>query len=113
MPRKLFAALLATTIGLSGCSYFQFPGVHKVEIQQGNIITQEMVAQLQPGQTKSQVRYIMGTPLIADTFNQDRWDYFFSRQKGSDEEQKNITIFFINDKLSKVVESDPQSDSDS
>jgi len=103
MPHKCLPVLFAAVLALAGCSYFQFPGVHRVEVQQGNIITDEMVAQLRPGMTKSQVRYIMGTPLIADTFNQDRWDYHYSRQKGNkEEEHKSVTIFFINDKLSRI-----------
>lgn len=94
---------LTTTIVLSGCNYFQFPGVHKVEVQQGNIVTQEMVDQLRPGMTKSQVRYVLGTPLVADTFNQDRWDYFYSRKVGSKlEERENVTVYFENEKLIKI-----------
>lgn len=109
MPFKSPLLLLVVALaGLSGCSYFQFPGVHRVEVQQGNIITEDMVAQLRTGMTKSQVRYIMGTPLIADTFDQDRWDYYYSRKKGNKEaEQKSVTVFFINGKLSKVVEDAP------
>jgi outer membrane protein assembly factor BamE len=107
MPTKASRALpqllLLATLFLSGCSYFQFPGLHRVEVQQGNIIKDDMVAQLQLGMTKSQVRYIMGTPIIADTFQQDRWDYYYSRKKGSKKgEYKTLTVFFINGKLSKI-----------
>ena len=91
-------------VTLSGCSYFQFPGVHKVEVQQGNIVTQDMVDQLRQGMTKAQVRYVMGTPLIADSFNQDRWDYIFSKQKGSKvQELENVTVFFQNGRLAKIT----------
>jgi len=103
MPFKHFLVLLAVTLSLGGCSYFQFPGVYKVEVQQGNIITQDMVDQLRPGMSKSQVRFIMGTPIIADTFNQERWDYFYSREKGSDYEDKSVTIYFDNNRLSRIV----------
>ena len=92
------------SLSLGGCSYFQFPGVHKVEVQQGNIVDQEMIDQLRPGMTKSQVRYVMGTPLIADTFNQDRWDYFFSKQKGANLlEKESVTVYFENGLLTKIV----------
>ncbi len=89
--------VLVAVLALSGCSYFQFPGVYKVNVQQGNIITQEMVDQLKPGMTKSQVRYVMGTPLIADTFHQDRWDYFYSLKRGNgDEIRERLIILFDN-----------------
>jgi len=88
---------------LSGCSYFSFPGVHKITIQQGNIINQEMVNQLQPGMTKSQVRFVMGTPLIADTFNQNRWDYFYSLiDRNENEVRERLVIYFEGDKLARI-----------
>lgn len=95
----LFLALI-----LSGCSKFslpKIPGIYKFDIQQGNLITQEMIDQLKPGMTKSQVRFIMGTPLIADTFSQDRWDYFYSLQPGdrSGEVRERMAIFFKDDLL--------------
>ena len=103
MPLKKFLLLLLAPAVLSGCAYFQFPGVHKVEVQQGNIVDREMVDQLREGMTKSQVRYVMGTPLIADSFNQDRWDYFYSTKKGNTlKERKNVTVYFTNGRLSRV-----------
>lgn len=100
MPLLRSLAITLAISVLAGCSYFQFPGVHKVEIQQGNIITQDMIDQLQPGMTRSQVRYIMGTPLIADTFNQDRWDYFYSVKKsGEREKREQVTLIFQGDNL--------------
>jgi outer membrane protein assembly factor BamE len=93
-------SLLISILVLTGCA---FPGVHRVEVQQGNIIEKGMVEQLQLGMTKSQVRYIMGSPIIADTFNQDRWDYYYSTQTGSRlKKQESVTIFFINDKVSRI-----------
>ena len=66
-----FVALLA------GCQTVTLPGLsaHKIDIQQGNYVTQDMVAKLKPGMTRSQVRFALGTPLIADPFHPDRWDY--------------------------------------
>lgn len=96
MPSKLFVLIsLLTATLISGCSYLSFPGVHKIDVQQGNIITQEMVDQLRPGMTKAQVRFVMGTPLVADTFNQNRWDYFYSLRKGSGKESRErVSVFF-------------------
>jgi len=97
---------LALTLTLSGCSKFsmptmpKLPTIYKYDIQQGNVITQEMVDQLKPGMTKSQVRFVMGTPLIADTFSQDRWDYFYSLQPAKSKEvRERMTIFFKDDLL--------------
>lgn len=96
--KPLFLAI--ALILLAGCQYLKFPGVYKMNIQQGNIITQDMVNQLEPGMTKRQVRYVMGNPLIQDTFNPDRWDYFYSltdaRQNFTKER---MTIYFENDQL--------------
>ncbi|MGS2723682.1 outer membrane protein assembly factor BamE [Porticoccus sp. GXU_MW_L64] len=94
---SLIALLLSVA---AGCKNFAFPGVHKIEIEQGNIITQEMVDQLQPGMTREQVRFVLGTPLIADTFNSNRWDYLYSldRRKGSKETSR-LSVFFDGDSL--------------
>lgn len=97
------ALLLSSMLVASACSYLpslQFPGVYKIDIQQGNIITQEMVDQLRPGMTKRQVTFVMGTPLVRDPFNQDRWDYVYSYQPGGGVRgQERITMYFENDLL--------------
>lgn len=97
---KLNTALLATTLLLaSGCTYF--PGVYKIDVQQGNVVTQEMIDQLRPGMTKRQVQFVMGTPLIQHTFDQSRWDYIYSLQPGGEpRQQESISLFFKDDKLS-------------
>ncbi|MBR9909689.1 MAG: outer membrane protein assembly factor BamE [Gammaproteobacteria bacterium] len=93
--------LILSLLALSGCQYFKFPGVYKINIQQGNIVTQEMVDQLKPGMTQRQVRYIMGNPLVQDTFNPNRWDYIYTLIPAKGEPTKErITIFFEDDKLS-------------
>ncbi|MEH6649140.1 MAG: outer membrane protein assembly factor BamE [Motiliproteus sp.] len=92
------SVLLLTLSSLGGCSYF--PGVHKIDIQQGNLVTQDMIDKLKPGMNRNQVRYLMGSPMVTDTFSQDRWDYFHSfRPGGEDTEQKRLTLFFKDDKL--------------
>jgi len=86
---------LAGLLVLAGCS---FPGVHKIDIQQGNVVTQDMVDQLRPGMTTRQVRFIMGTPLITDTFNNNRWDYLYSIQlAGGTRKQERISLVFNDD----------------
>lgn len=97
------AGLACLALTLSACGNFStldFPGVYKIGIPQGNIITQEMVDQLRPGMTKRQVIFVMGTPLVRDPFNQDRWDYIYSYQPGGGERgQESISVFFEDDAL--------------
>ncbi len=89
---------LVGLFALAGCS---FPGVYKIDIQQGNVVTQDMIDQLRPGMTRRQVRFIMGNPLITDTFHADRWDYLYSIQPGGRQRlQERVSIVFdSNDKL--------------
>lgn len=74
--------------------------VYKVDVEQGNIVTPEMVDLLEPNMNKRQVRYVLGTPLVVDVFHQDRWDYIYSVQLGGGtREQKRISVVFENDRL--------------
>lgn len=75
-------SVLIITFTATACSFIKFPGAYKVVIQQGNFIEEEMVEQLEVGMNREQVNYIMGTPMVADTFNPDRWDYFFNVKRG-------------------------------
>ena len=104
--QKILAVTLCTL--LTACA--EFPGVYKIDIDQGDVITQEMVDQLRPGMTKRQVRFIMGTPLVTDTFNQNRWDYVHSHQPGGeDRQQKRLSLVF--DDEDKLVTIDGDFDS--
>ncbi|MBM7063049.1 outer membrane protein assembly factor BamE [Pseudomonas sp. UL073] len=88
----LTSLTFAGLIALAGCS---FPGVYKIDIQQGNVVTQDMIDQLKPGMTRRQVRFIMGNPLITDTFHANRWDYLYSLQPGGGQRlQERMSIFF-------------------
>ena len=94
------AGLCSTLITCNNIGSMDFPGVYKISIPQGNIITQEMVDQLRPGMSKRQVIFVMGTPLVRDPYHQDRWDYIYSFQPGGGERgQEKITVFFIDDQL--------------
>ena len=74
-----------------------------MDIQQGNYISQDMVSQLKIGMTKEQVRYVLGTPLVADIFHADRWDYVYYKdpRRGAREARK-IAVFFEDGKLARV-----------
>jgi outer membrane protein assembly factor BamE len=91
---------------LTACNWVPaVPGItpHKMEIQQGNVVTQDMVDKLKPGMSKSQVRFALGTPLVLDPFHNDRWDYVYEKQKGGRViEQRRIVVLFADDKLLRI-----------
>ena len=93
---------LCLGIALSGCSIskLELPKVHKVPIQQGNVITQEMVDRIKPGMTKSQVVYVMGEPVLQDPFNADKWTYIYSIEvPGYFNQKSKMVLFFDEDML--------------
>ncbi len=104
-PAALLSLLLGTFL-LGGCgnvSSYVFPGVYRIDVPQGNIITQKQVDQLRPGLNKRQVTFILGTPLVRDTFNQNRWDYIYSFQPGGGERvQERLTVYFKDDSLVRI-----------
>lgn len=104
-PLSVFSPVLALLFlpTLSACGAFSFPGVYRINIEQGNIVTQDMIDQLQPGMSRRQVRFIMGTPLVEDTFNADRWDYPYEIKRGDTMIRKaQVTVRFEGDALSTV-----------
>lgn len=94
----------AFAFAAAACSYIPNLSPHRIEIQQGNFVSQEMVGQLKAGMTKDQVRFAMGTPLVADVFHGDRWDYVFVRQRANSREveHRRISVFFEQDKLARI-----------
>lgn len=89
---------------ITGCSGFQFPGVYKIDIPQGNIIDNKDLKQVKVGMTKEQVKFLLGTPLVTDTFSPNRWDYSYSMRKGSTGKrtQKHLTLMFEGDTLASL-----------
>lgn len=98
--------LIVLALFVAGCQRVPIlPGLgpHKIDIQQGNVVTQDMVAKLKPGMTRSQVRFALGTPLVVDPFHSDRWDYVYVMQKkGKVVEQRRIIAVFKDDKLTHI-----------
>lgn len=89
MFRILIAATVLTL--LSACSM----QVYKLHVQQGNIVTSEMLEQLKPGMNKRQVAYIMGNPVLQDTFSQRQWDFVYRTERRKDEiKGYHIRVFF-------------------
>jgi len=108
LPAQHFALAACAVAALAGCSSFdrateRIAGAvtpYKVEVVQGNFVSKEQVAALQAGMGRTQVRDILGTPLLADAFHNDRWDYVFTiKRRGVEYQQRRLAIFFKNDAL--------------
>lgn len=96
----IIAALLA---GCSNVPLLPTLKPYKIDIQQGNFVTQDMLARLKPGMTRSQVRFALGTPLIVDPFRNDRWDYVYMLHKAGElTEQRAVTVVFKGDELLRI-----------
>ena len=113
MNFRLVILLSVVTLLLFGCVR-----TYRIDIQQGNIVTQEQIEQLKPGMKMVEVRYLLGAPLVEDPFHTERWDYFYSFRSGETRraEQQRLTVFFDDGQLTKVkqdFESDPLTSSSS
>lgn len=95
--------MLALPLLLGACALPDFMAPYRIDIQQGNYITQDMVSQLKPGMSKEQVRYLLGTPLLTDIFHAERWDYvYWFDRRGQPREQRRIAVFFQDGKLARL-----------
>lgn len=91
---KKYTVLLLIIL-LSGCAF-----VHKIDVQQGNVVEEKQLNQLTLGMPSEQVRFILGTPLIQDVFHANRWDYYYSmHQDGKLQQRSLITLYFENNAL--------------
>jgi outer membrane protein assembly factor BamE len=97
MRSAFYCIVILSSFLLASCTYIlnNLPGVYRIPIQQGNIVDQAMIDQLRPSMTERQVLYILGSPMLVDTFHQKRWDYLYSNQpSGEDRQQKKVSILF-------------------
>ncbi len=79
------------------------PPPYKIDIQQGNEVTQAMLDQLKPGMTPAQVRFVLGTPLIVDPFHADRWDYVLRIERaGKVVDKRRVTVIFRDGRLQGI-----------
>lgn len=97
--RRIIVVALAC-FGVAACS--SAPRIiteYRIDVQQGNVLTQEMVAQLRPGLTRDQVRFVLGTPMLADIFHAQRWDYVYRFQNGRTGavDTRKLSVFFNQD----------------
>ncbi len=109
MRSAFFFSVLLGVLPLISCTTIlnNLPGVYKIPVQQGNIIDQKMIDQIRPNMTERQVLYILGSPMLVDTFHQKRWDYLYSNQpSGEDRQQKKVSIVFNDDDLVRGIQGD-------
>jgi len=95
--------LALSTISLVLCAFLASGCVYKMNIQQGNYLVPDSVSQLKEGMTRSQVRFLLGTPMVPDAFDESRWDYyyFFSSQRIDKPLKRRLTVFFADDKVAR------------
>jgi outer membrane protein assembly factor BamE len=105
------AAAAGAATSLTGCSswvnstdsLFGMVSPYRIDIQQGNVVTQEQLDRVKLGMNRLQVRDILGSPLLTDAFHADRWDYVFSlRQSGKPLQRRDVVLFFEGDTLKKI-----------
>lgn len=100
MVAKIF--LLLTFTQFVGCAYLP-PVPYVIDVKQGNVVTQEMVEKLKYGMSRSQVRFVLGSPLVVDAFRNNRWDYIYSNRKGGRlVKQERLTVLFEDEKLVEI-----------
>jgi outer membrane protein assembly factor BamE len=89
--------LLLLSLVLTAC-------VYRVDVQQGNLLKDKDILQVEVGMTRSQVQFLLGTPMVSDSFHRDRWDYAYYLRKGrsSDVQRRWVVVFFENDRVSKI-----------
>ena len=91
--------MLAVALALAGCGSI----VHRIDIQQGNIVAPETFAKLKLGMTRTEVRTLLGTPLLTDPFHANRWDYYFRNEmRGRQVEQNRFSVWFEDEKVVRV-----------
>ncbi len=102
------AACVAVALAASGFACSQAPRIpgitpYKMEIQQGNFVSQEMVSRLEPGMSKDEVRRVLGTPLLTDIFHANRWDYVYWREdQAGKRETRRLAVFFEQGRLARI-----------
>lgn len=97
----IILSLVLLPVLLGACASFSFP--YRADVQQGNVITQDMTTRLRPGMSQREVRYLLGSPLLADPFHHDRWDYYYSlEQDGASRKQRHLTLYFRDENLLRI-----------
>lgn len=95
MPIRFLLPALFSVLLMTGCSNLRFPGVYRIDIEQGNIVNQDMVSKLRPGLTEAQVRFVMGSPQVIDPFEPGRWVYLYSLRRGNGESVESRFVVWL------------------
>jgi outer membrane protein assembly factor BamE len=102
MPKQEASAPSPSSSSSSSIGDYISP--YRLDIRQGNFVTQDMVTQLKPGLSREQVRYVLGTPLVTDPFHDNRWDYVYRYDSGKgDVQQRKLSVYFEDNKLARVA----------
>lgn len=103
-PRLLTATCAAALLVMAGAGC-----VYRQDIQQGNLLDREQVDQVEVGMTRSQVRFLLGTPMVIDSFDSNRWDYIYSLQRGHSRKvrKRHLVVWFEGDKVARIEEPIP------
>jgi outer membrane protein assembly factor BamE len=97
MQNILIYLIISVVIFINGCT------IHIPDVQQGNVLEPDVLAQLHPGLSKKQVQFLMGTPIVRDAFHPERWDYvYLFASQGSKTIRQRVTIFFDGDAVSRI-----------
>ncbi|MCA3043740.1 MAG: outer membrane protein assembly factor BamE [Rhodocyclaceae bacterium] len=108
LSRVVVIPSLVLAGALSACSNF---GVYRLDVQQGNLVTQEQVSKVRPGMSRLDVRNLLGTPLLQDAFSDKRWDYIYTEDRNTDkklnpfgriQQQFKVTVIFDGEKVARV-----------
>ena len=94
----VFGLVFGLVVASSGC-------VYRINIQQGNLLDEEIVSQIKAGMTRSQIRFLLGTPMVEDSFHSNRWDYvyYFKQGKSQKATRQRLVVFFDEDIVSNVI----------
>ena len=97
---------ISCTVGAFLLSLLTVACIYRMNIQQGNLIDPEQIDQLEVGMTRSQVRFLLGTPMVVDSFNPDRWDYIYRLQRGHKRkvDKHHLVVWFESDKVARIEE---------
>ena len=97
LPSLRAFVLALASLALTAC-------VFRIDIQQGNLLENEDVERIEVGMTRSQVQFVLGTPMIADSFHRDRWDYayYLTRGRSKEVDRRWVVVYFDNDRVSRI-----------
>ncbi|HTT09535.1 MAG TPA: outer membrane protein assembly factor BamE [Burkholderiaceae bacterium] len=119
MTRTLRLAVAVACITIGGCRSMYtwappFMKPYRPDVQQGNVVTKEMVDQLRESMTRDQVRFLLGTPLLTSIFHTDRWDYVYYLQRGTGDEKqlRRLVVLFKNDRLATFASDEMPTEGD-